>query len=97
MTYPNLIILYIPYRSTAIICRNENKLTKLNICLFLFDIGVVSESSSKVAKDGKMLGKGLDYGRIWALWCNGSTFFARPRNNYQGLRKGGKCSPLALR
>ena len=96
MTYPNLIILYIPYRSIFYVVMKISLPNSIYV-FFLFDIGVVSESSSKVAKDGKMLGKGLDYGRIWALWCNGSTFFARPRNNYQGLRKGGKCSPLALR
>lgn len=50
-----------------------------NLRSFSLASGLVPEPQSQVAKNGKMLGQKHDYGWVWVVWCNGSSFTSPTR------------------
>lgn len=45
---------------------------------FYAHLGLVSKPSSKVAKEGEMLGSQFYNGRVWSVWSNGTTLITPP-------------------
>ena len=67
------------------------------ILIYFYTEGVVPESKSKVEEDRKMLGQGLNHGRVWLIWCDGETFVTCTRNNNKRFGKRRECCSMAIR